>query len=133
MDIEQLRKQTNLLIELNQAALKAYQKARETNEAGDFFKEVKPFADRVKMVCDEWLPQVVKWVERTRPKHIHPIQLKNVSENIQMVSVRAFYPETSLKKFKGHIQSVDYVLNRLLEELEITEDSNTTDITFDQN
>lgn len=122
MDIDQLKKQTKLLIELNQTALKAYQKARETNEAGEFFQDVKPFADHVKKVCDEWLPQAMSWVEKTQPKHLHPIQLKNVSENIQMVSVRAFYPETSLKKFNGHIQSVDYVLNRLLDELVQIED-----------
>ncbi|MGV3465819.1 MAG: YppE family protein [Heyndrickxia sp.] len=121
MDIDQLKKQTQSLIELNHFALKAYQKARETNESGDFFKDVKPFADRVKMLCDEWLPQAENWLEIRRPKHLHPIQLKTLSENIQMVSVRAFYPETSLKKFKGHIQSVDYVLKRLLDEIEISE------------
>jgi len=121
MDIDQLKEKTKLLIELNQFALKTYQRARETKEAGDFFKDVKPFADRVKMVCDEWLPQAQGWLEMTRPKHLHPIQLKNLSENIQMVSVRAFYPETSLKKFKGHIQSVDYVLKRVLEEIELSE------------
>ncbi|PKR85870.1 YppE family protein [Heyndrickxia camelliae] len=121
MDIEQLKKQTKLLIELNQFALQAYEKARETNEAGDFFKDVKPFADRVKTICDEWLPKAQSWLEITRPKHLHPIQLKTLTENIQMVSVRAFYPETSLKKFKGHIQSVDYVLNRVLDEIEISE------------
>ncbi|MBS4173237.1 YppE family protein [Bacillus sp. FJAT-49736] len=122
MNIDLLKHKTRTLAELNQLALKTYQKVRETNVAGDFFQDVKPFADRVKALCDEWLPLAVQWVEETHPKHLHSIQLKNASENIQMVSVRAYYPETSLKKFNSHIQSVDFVLNRLLEVLDQAEE-----------
>ena len=121
MDINTLKSHTKKLIEYNQFALESYQKVRETKEPGDFFQDVKPFADRVKLLCDEWLPLAVNWIEVVRPKHIHTIQLNNVYENIQMVSVRAFYPETSFKKFNSHIQSVDYVLKRFLEELESSE------------
>ncbi|KYD09229.1 MULTISPECIES: YppE family protein [Heyndrickxia] len=114
---DQLIELTKQLIALNEAAFQSYNSVRETGVQGDFYLEVKPFADRVKHMCDEWLPLATEWVETVQPKHLHSIQLKNTSENLQMVSVKAFFPDASLKKFKEHIRSVDYVLRRLLEEL----------------
>ncbi|QQZ11061.1 YppE family protein [Heyndrickxia vini] len=108
---------TKHLITLNEAAFHSYNSVRETGVQGDFFSEVKPFADEVKQMCDEWLPLATEWIKLVQPKHLHSIQLKNTSENLQMVSVKAFYPDASLKKFKEHVRSVDYVLNRLLDEL----------------
>jgi hypothetical protein len=79
---------------------------------------VKPFCDRVKAVCDEWLPLAGEWVDAHHPKHLHAIQLQHTAENLQMVSVRAFYPESSRKQMINHLHSVDYVLRRLEEELQ---------------
>ncbi len=107
---------TNKLIELNDYAYHSYNQVREKGEQGDFYQDVKPFADQVRDACEQWLPLAIAWLNEVQPKHLHPIQLKNTSENLQMVSVKAFYPDSSLKKFKSHIQSVDYVLKRLLEE-----------------
>ncbi|MGE8204292.1 YppE family protein [Heyndrickxia sp. NPDC080065] len=108
---------TKKLIERNQSALQSFNKVRETGKQGDFYLEVKPFADQVKRECEEWLPLAIEWVNRIKPKHLHSVQLENTCENLQMVSVRAFFPDSSLKKFKSHVQSVDYVLNRMLGEI----------------
>lgn len=118
MSENQLVKLTKKLIELNQSAIHSYNHVRETKEQGDFFTDVKPFADQVKEQCERWLPLATKWVDQKQPKHLHAVQLKNTSENLQMVSVKAFYPDTSLKRFKSHVQSVDYVLKRFLEEVQ---------------
>ncbi|GIN85703.1 hypothetical protein J6TS2_20890 [Heyndrickxia sporothermodurans] len=109
---------TKKLIELNQFAFQTYNQGRESGKQGDFYKEVKPFVDQVKQYCETWLPIAINWVNKIQPKHLHSAQLKNTSENLQMVSVKAYFPDTSLKKFKSHIQSVDYVLKRLLDEME---------------
>ncbi len=106
------------LIKLNQKALEIYKQHRATQEKGDFYKEVKPFADKVRDICERWEPAAIEWVQKNKPPYINAIQLHNTSENIQMVSIRAFFPESSLKRFMSHVQSVDYVLNQLLDELQ---------------
>nr|WP_249317057.1 YppE family protein [Bacillus sp. FJAT-50079] len=109
---------TSQLYEYNQQASQHFQQGRETGVEGDFYKEVKPFADAVKECVVRWEPEAVKWLLKNKPKHIYPLQIKNTAENIQMVSVRAFFPSTSLKKMKDHIQSIEFVLKRMLDELE---------------
>ncbi|NEY20550.1 YppE family protein [Bacillus ginsengihumi] len=118
MDNQKVYILTLKLIQENQFLLNTYMNVRESGMAKDFFQDVRPYCDELKAAIDEWLPLAVLWVETNQPKHLFAIQLKNTAENLQMVSVRAFYPETSLKRFKSHIQSIDYVLNRLKDELE---------------
>lgn len=119
MDVNKLHQLSSELLKCNEDAYQHFHHARETNTPGDFFSQVKPFADQVKQLCDEWEPTAVEWVLRNKPKNVYPMQIRNTAENMQMVSVRAFFPETSLKKFNSHIQSIDFVLRRLLEELDI--------------
>ncbi|MBS4176599.1 YppE family protein [Lederbergia citrea] len=118
METEELRQLTSKLLNYNQEAYNSFIQCRETGEKGDFYTEVKPFADNVKYCCDEWEPAASAWVIANKPKNLYPMQIKNTAENMQMVSVRAFFPETSLKKFNSHIQSIDFVLRHLLDELE---------------
>lgn len=113
-----LKNLTAQLYKFNNEAHETFLKHRETGEKGDFFQEVKPFADQVKVCCDEWEPLAVKWSVQEKPKNLHPMQIRNTAENIQMVSIRAFFPESSLKRFISHIQSVDFILRRMLEELD---------------
>ncbi|RLQ95139.1 YppE family protein [Falsibacillus albus] len=110
---DNLQKLTNELIQLNQEAHNIYKHARETNQKGDFYTEVKPFADLVKSKGDEWESEALKWLSNQKQKNLHPIQIKNTNENIQMVSIQAFFPETSLKRFKSHVQSIEYVLKQV--------------------
>ncbi|MBO0994790.1 YppE family protein [Bacillus sp. SD088] len=117
METNNLKKLTEQLYTFNNEAYETFLKHRETGEKGDFFKEVKPFADQVKVCCDQWEPLAVKWSMQEKPKNLHPMQIRNTAENIQMVSIRAFFPESSLKRFNSHIQSIDFILRRMLEEL----------------
>ena len=117
MKYEQLTEVTARLLSYNADASNYFTQCRESGTQGDFYKDVKPFADKVKQCSDEWKQAALEWVKDTRPKHIHPIQIMNTAENLQMVSIRAFFPDSSLKRFQSHIQSNDYVLNRILEEL----------------
>ncbi len=112
-----LEEMTRQLLEYNRQAAESYHRCRKTGEQGDFYKEVKPFADKVKAMSEKWEQEAVQWVADIRPKNLYPLQIKNTAENLQMVSVRAFFPDTSLKKFKSHIQSIEYVLERTLEEI----------------
>lgn len=118
MEYRQLKEMTRELLECNRQAAESFRYCRKTGKQGDFYTEVKPFADKVKVLSEEWEPTAVKWVTDIRPKNLYPLQIKNTAENIQMVSIRAFFPDTSIKRFKSHIQSIEYVLERILEEIE---------------
>lgn len=109
---------TRECLKLNEEAALIFQEARESGMKGDFFSQVKPFADKMKEAAEQWGQEAIHWIEERRPKHLHAIQISNTVENLQMVSVRCHFPETSLKKFNSHIQSNDYILRSLLLEMD---------------
>jgi hypothetical protein len=115
--LEELKALTEELLLLNKKLSERYQLARETGEKGDFYKEVKPFADKVKKVSDLWEVAVKEWIFEKKPKYIHFPQVIHTIENLELVSVQAFFPETSYKRFVSYIQSIDYVLHAVLEEI----------------
>ncbi len=108
-----LRQMTDALLEMNEFMLLRFEEAKESNEEGDFYKEVKPFADRVMELARKWEEASIAWLEFSPQKNLHPKQITSTAENIQMVSVQAFFPKTSRKRFIGHIQSIEYVLRAL--------------------
>jgi hypothetical protein len=118
LDHAQLKSLTKQMLACCHEAAENFQRRRKTGEKGDFYKEVKPFADQVKTLCEKWEPLAVEWTIARKPKHLFPQQLKNTAENLQMVSVRSFDPDSSLKRFNSHIQSIEYILKRFLGELE---------------
>lgn len=87
---------------------------REKNEGPDFFLTVKPFADEVHALVQQWEKTVKEWILTEKPKNIHIQQIDSTVENINMVTVQCFYPDTREKRFKGMIQSIRYVLNDTL-------------------
>lgn len=117
MEKHELYELTLRLSKYNKEAYENYHRCRATGKEGDFYSEVKPFADKVKDCRDQWEPAAVSWTIKNKPKNLYPMQIKNTAENIEMVAVRAYFPKSSLTKFNSHIQSVDFVLSRLLDEL----------------
>lgn len=96
---------------------KKLESIKETGKSGDFFKEVKPFADEVERINDSWRKEAQLWVEKTRPKNIHVQQIDSTHEHINIISVQAFFPETSQTRFRNTVASVKYILNNLLSNL----------------
>ncbi|MCA0985737.1 YppE family protein [Guptibacillus algicola] len=84
----------------------------------DFYGEVKPFADRALALLKEWEPLAKEWVIENKPKYLYPIQIKNTYENLEMVSVIAWQKDTGPKKFNERVQSIEYVLEKILEQTE---------------
>ncbi|WP_157842713.1 YppE family protein [Bacillus alkalisoli] len=82
----------------------------EKGEQPDFFLEVKPYADRVHALTEQWKISTTQWVKDNKPKYLHESQIENTAENIQLVSVQCFYPDTKKKRFQSMIQSIKYVL-----------------------
>jgi len=88
-----------------------------SGEKGDFFSQVKPFADEVKEVVDHWKVEAASWIKRNRPKNLHTSQIESAAEQLEMISVQAFFPETSRTRFINYLQSVRYVLTVLRENI----------------
>ncbi|MEH7125259.1 YppE family protein [Bacillus sp. JJ1532] len=106
---------TNQLLNYMFFLSERYEKARELQKPGDFYKEVKPFADEVKLTNDEWKNKAIQWITTNRPKNLFAQQVESTYENIEAISVQAFYPETSKSRFTNLIVSSQYVLDRLLQ------------------
>ncbi|MDQ0213653.1 hypothetical protein J2S13_000047 [Oikeobacillus pervagus] len=123
--MKSLKELTNQLIELNFQANQIYDQVRESGQRGDFYLEVKPFANQVKKVSEDWGNLARKWLDYIvpKPKTFHANQIKATVENLELVSVQAFFPESSYKRFKNYVRSIDFVLKQLMDELQMSEES----------
>ncbi|TCP31599.1 uncharacterized protein DUF1798 [Scopulibacillus darangshiensis] len=83
----------------------------------DFFGEVKPFADDVLRLVDEWKPLALEWVKRDHPKYVYPIQINDTYDNLTIISVTAFQKDTRRRRFLETIKSIDYVLESIEKQL----------------
>ncbi|MCA1054598.1 YppE family protein [Rossellomorea aquimaris] len=108
--VEHLTETVHLMME-------EYKTRRESGEKGEFYEEVKPFADKAKKLNDQWKELSMEWIKEERPKHLHIPQIMNTYDNIEMLSVHCFFPESSYNRFISHHQSVVYVLETQLKEL----------------
>ncbi|WP_026581103.1 YppE family protein [Bacillus sp. J33] len=104
---------TEGLLNYVQISDERYKQVKESGEKGDFYNEVKPFADEVKAINDKWRGQAAEWVKMHRPRNLYPQQIDSASEHIEMVSIQAFFPETSKSRFINYVNSAIYVLKQL--------------------
>ncbi|WP_226683551.1 YppE family protein [Sutcliffiella horikoshii] len=106
--VRELTKQ--ILMELDRIE-ENFVEAKASKQEPDFFLTVKPYADEVFATVEQWESTVKNWILSEKPKYIHVQQIDSTVENINMVAVQCFYPDTREKRFKGMIQSIRYVLN----------------------
>lgn len=112
------------LLELTEKLLKdlaflrrKFEEVRTTGEKGDFFKDVKPFADEIDGRKEEWKSLVLRWLKEMKPANLHENQIVSVCEQIETLSVQAFYPETSRKRFLDSYRSALYILQTVHEKI----------------
>ncbi|EUJ32969.1 hypothetical protein MFLO_05120 [Listeria floridensis FSL S10-1187] len=79
---------------------------------------MKPFVDHAKSLADDFLFLAVPWVKETRPHYLTEIELRQMSDNIQMTAVNAFNGKSFYKHFHDHYESSKYTLERVLRSLE---------------
>ena len=102
------------LLENMDTAFKRFHHSKEEGVRGDFHTEVKPFADEVKTATDAWRESAVQWVKINRPKNLHANQIETAADYLEVISVQAFFPETSKKRFLDQVQSVEYILKSMI-------------------
>lgn len=115
--IQDLLKKTEVLLEYCRTAMDIFEKTKETNIEGDFHQEVVPFTNKVKIELDIWYPAVKDWITSVRPPHLHVEQMESVKEQLETITVQAFFPLTSKTRFYNTVQSAEFVLKAVLKEL----------------
>ncbi|MFD0051649.1 YppE family protein [Actinomycetes bacterium NPDC127524] len=113
----EIQELTQQLIGFCQAADKIYDSVREEGAEKDFYGEVKPFADKVHQAAKEWVIQMKEWMKSEAFTHLYPLQIEQTADNLSDIAVQAFFPKTSYKRFKSHVQSVSFILNNTLSEI----------------
>ena len=107
-------------------AHKRFELSKQEGVRGDFHTEIKPFADEVKETALQWKEAATKWVNENKPKNLHTNQIETAADYLEVISVQAFFPETSKKRFLDQVQSVDYILQSMILAIENAGDSRST-------
>lgn len=102
------------LLERLDCSLKRFEASKSQGIRGDFHTEVKPFADEVKGLSSEWREAAKSWILEKRPKNLHANQIDTAADYLEVISVQAFFPETSKKRFYDQHQSVEFILNSMI-------------------
>ncbi|PEZ82087.1 YppE family protein [Bacillus sp. AFS017274] len=118
MQKEKMQLLTEQLIQYAVNADEIYEGVRKEGKEKDFFSEVKPFADLVRTACIEWETGMKEWMKETEFRHLFPEQIEQTAHNLSDVAVQAFFPKTSYKRFKSHVQSVEFILNNVKTEID---------------
>ncbi|MFE4811834.1 YppE family protein [Peribacillus simplex] len=118
MQKEKMQLLTEQLIQYTVKADEIYEGVRKEGKEKDFFSEVKPFADLVRTACIEWETGMKEWMKETEFRHLFPEQIDQTAHNLSDVAVQAFFPKTSYKRFKSHVQSVEFILNNVKTEID---------------
>ncbi|MFJ7725590.1 DUF1798 family protein [Neobacillus sp. NPDC097160] len=108
---------TEKLLQYNHLFLKYYQEGRETGIKHDFHDFIKPFANEVKEINDEWKRAMKKWLSVTNYKHLHLKQIDTTSEHIEQLSIQAFFSETSKTRFLNSQRTVEFFLHEIVKEV----------------
>lgn len=108
---------TEKLLEYNRLFMKYYEEGRDTGIKYDFHEVIKPFANDVKLLNDEWKRVMRKWLSETTHKHLHLKQIDTTSEHIEQLSIQSFFPETSKTRFLNANRTVEFFLLEILKEV----------------
>ncbi|MDP4083841.1 MAG: DUF1798 family protein [Bacillota bacterium] len=114
---ERIIQLTEELFKYNHIFMNHFLVAREKNTVPDFEKEVRPFADEVKIVNDEWCKLVKEWIDENSPKLFNKRQVESIHEQIESYSMHCFYPNTSKPRFLNTQKTVEYFLTGIKKEL----------------
>ncbi|HET7628136.1 MAG TPA: YppE family protein [Bacillales bacterium] len=110
-EMTRLLELTERLRQLNEQARKQFvERTRGEGYECDFYGEVKPFAEKVEQLADEWRSLVLRWIQEEKPDKLYPIQIHDTYDNLIAASVLVFQKDARRKRLLEMIKSIDYVL-----------------------
>ncbi|MCE4047251.1 MULTISPECIES: YppE family protein [Bacillaceae] len=107
---EELQESANYLVDI-------FQKVKSTGESEDFYEVVRPYANKVAEWNAEWKDLAEEWVKTEKPLYLHPSQISTASDHLEVISIQAFFKETSKKRFLDSAKSVQFILQTVLDRL----------------
>jgi len=108
---------TTQLIAFTDQADEIYEAVRAEGKERDFYTEVKPFVEEVDLAIKEWTKNMQEWMKEESFQHLFPQQIEQTANNLADVVVQAFFPKTSYSRFKSHVQSISFILDNVLHEI----------------
>ncbi|MHC0035763.1 YppE family protein [Pseudoneobacillus sp. C159] len=116
----QLKETTMELIRILEFVREQFETVKTSGKEGDFYSEVKPFAERVKLLLDQWSSLAVNYIQLEKPTYLNENQLHTTYDHIEKISIQCFYPKTSRKIFLNSLRSAQFVLESVMLNLEGT-------------
>lgn len=105
---------TKLILAECDTSWERFLRFRELEYDPDFFNEVKPYADKIDGILQEWQKEMAAWIVEEKPKYVRMPQIDNACEQLGQVIVQSFYRKTSKKRFFESIQAVKYTCETIL-------------------
>lgn len=90
-----------------------FEAGRESKEEADFFKTVKPFADKMDAAADHWEKEALLFLHEHPQKYVHTAQIEQAADNARRVGAHAYFFNTGKAKFIQSADSALYVLESL--------------------
>ncbi|WP_338776731.1 DUF1798 family protein [Metabacillus sp. FJAT-52054] len=106
------------LKQINEESLARFLAGKESETAYDFYAHIKPVFEEGSNIANDWKDLLAERYKTDRPKHIHPSQLESTVEIIQQQILQSFDPKAKSLRYKNTKESVDYVVNSVIEWLE---------------
>ena len=122
-DNYQLVEYTEKLLKAVEFAVETFYKVKESGVNEDFFETVRPFANEIKAQNEEWKGMAKAWVREAKPVYLNPMQIDTASDHIEIISIQAFFTQTSKKRFLDSAKSVTYILQTLLDALKVEKEN----------
>ncbi|MFB4211403.1 DUF1798 family protein [Shouchella sp. JSM 1781072] len=121
--MEKLKQLTTALLSLTKEAEAFYIDVVKQDKAYevDFYGKVKPFADRVQPLAQEWASEVKPFLMQHYTKLVHISQVEQTVENLDVVAIKSFYPSSGMRRQRETFKSVRFVLENVLEEIKIAQ------------
>ncbi|WP_369900329.1 YppE family protein [Bacillus manliponensis] len=105
---EQLIKYNDETIEMKQ------ERQKDIDREVDFYKEIKPFVNKVDEALEEWKGLALDWIRSEKPKYIHLAQVEQVYDNLQNNALQCFAKRTNKKRFHETHQAILYTLQSVV-------------------
>src|SRR4051812_33674500 len=96
---EEIIQLTEKLLAYNSLFMKYYLEGRESGLKHDFHEVIKPFANEVKEINDQWKHAMKKWLSETDHKHLHLKQIDTTSEHITSCQFNPFFRKQAKRDF----------------------------------
>ncbi|WLR53052.1 YppE family protein [Bacillus tianshenii] len=90
---------------------------RTSEEKPDFYKDVKPYVDKLQAEADEWRTLGLQWIKETRPQYVHPLNIEDAHENIMNLALQAFFHDVKEKRFMEMAEAITYTLSGVQSEM----------------